>query len=260
MASPGAATAGPGLRLGRGRRVRSRNLPRPAHGDRGLARRPAAGRWASTTARSSSATSDGGEQSDVPGRRPPRPGRRLVFSPAGMLAVGHENGVRLLDLAANPPMPEAAANRARTSTSSISRPSPWSSRPAASTWRRAPRTSARCGSGGSTATGRPRWSSMTRGPGVPAGLHRQQPGPDLRRLRRRPGIPAPRSPGGRGPLDLSRPPGQDPAVERHARPAVPAVPRRATRRARIWDLKDRTCRRLRGPGPPVPSSTTTGWS
>ena len=40
---------------------------------------------------------------------------RLVFSPAGLLAIGHKDGVRLVGLPANPPIPGAGAGAANAS-------------------------------------------------------------------------------------------------------------------------------------------------
>ncbi len=70
--------------------------------------------------------------------------RRLVFSPAGLLAIGHKDGLRLVGLPPNPPISTVgAAPPAWCSTFSIVRPSTLSSHPAANTWPRAPRRSGR---------------------------------------------------------------------------------------------------------------------
>ena len=117
------------------------------------------------------------------------------------------------------------------STSSIIRPRIWSSRPAASTWPLAPGRSASYGPGGSTGDKdrrgragrsrrprRPCWASPATAGAWPSPMSTAawHSGRSIPRETRRLGLP--------------RPPGQAPAVERLARPAALAVPRRAAER------------------------------
>ena len=238
---------GPGLQLGRGRGGRAAAHPPVARDDGGLRRRRPAGRRLRRR----------------PGRRPrPQDGRASRLSgrrdegrraPAGLLvrrAAGDRPQGRRAPGRAIAGSGDRGRRRGRCPPGlrhpGSSGRRTWSSRRAATTWPRAPRRSARCGSGGSRATGR-RPKSLNdpqaqasllgfTGNGRGLAIADVSGGVEFRPLDPQ-GDEAPWAfPAHRGKLQQ---------FERLARPAA-LLFLDEQRGVRIWDLKERTCRRLPG--------------
>ena len=198
--------------------------------------------WGSRPARSSSATSPATPRPST--RWLTGPIRSLVLAPTGWVAVGHDQGLRLC----GPPAGGEARPEARP-TCSTARPRASPSPPTAVTWRPAPRASARSRPGGSTAMAAATDPRRSQGRRLGRGVHRRRPqswssAGSTARSRPIAWTPRPRS--------SATGPGRSPPTAARSmqidgnRAAAALLVLTDDLKAQVWDLKDRTCRRLPG--------------